>query len=228
MSSSRENDSESVNQDRLPRRDFLILPLLSIFTCLALIAGTETTARHFYFGNGSDSCRVVDANIGFSTRPGCTSLMKNAENSWETNQYNDCGYRSKESCGPKPLGTTRIALVGSSMSEGWFVAYDQIFATRAALELTRMLGRPVEVQNLSREQCFPICEFHRIPEALALKPDILLLAVSASDFEKLDPSQLPDRYKPIETSQIAPGAKTPPPGRKIEEHNHAERYNLRD
>lgn len=61
---------------------------------------------------GIDSCRVADANIGFANRPGCISRMKNAESSWETNQYNDCGYRTKESCGPKPAGTIRVALVG--------------------------------------------------------------------------------------------------------------------
>ena len=205
MTHSDANDSGIVKEPPLPRRDLLILPLLSIVAALALAFCTETTAQHFFFGNGVDSCRVADANIGFTARPGCIAYLKSAEGAWVTNQYNDCGYRSKESCGPKPAGTTRIAVIGSSFSEGWFVAYDEMFSTRAAAELAHKLGRPVEVQNLSREHCFPLCAFHRTQEALALKPDVLVLAVSPSDIENLDSSEVPDRYLANPASHTATG-----------------------
>ncbi len=204
MTQSNANDSGIAKETPLPRRDLLILPLLCIVTALALALGTETIARHFFFGGRGDSCRVHDANIGFTTRPGCIAYLKNAEGSWVTNQYNNCGYRSKEPCGPKPAGTTRIALIGSSFGEGWFVAYDEMFSTRAAVELARKLARPVEVQNLSREHCFPLCAFRRTQEALALNPDILLFAVSPSDIANLDPSEISDRHLAIPASRTAP------------------------
>jgi len=190
----------------LPRRDFLILPLLGILTALTLTVGTETAARHFFFEIDADSCRIQDANIGFVYRAACISHVKSLAGPLVTNQFNECGFRSKESCGPKPAGTVRIALLGSSTSEGFFVAYDQAYATRVAADLTQEFGRPVEVQNLSVQECYPICEFHRLHEALALKPDLLLLGVSPFDIEHLDPSELPNRYKPMPVTHTSSSA----------------------
>jgi hypothetical protein len=193
-------------EGRLRRRDFLILPLLSILTALTLAVGTEAAARHFFLEVDADSCRINDANIGFSYRPGCISRLKTLARPWVTNQFNECGFRSKESCGPKPAGTIRIALLGSSTSEGFFVPYDQTFATHIASDLTRKFGRPVDVQNLG-VQCYPICEFRRLHQALALKPDLLLLAVSPFDIEHLDSSELPNRYKPMQVSHASSSTK---------------------
>ena len=60
-----------------------------------------------------------------------------------------------------------------------------------------MCRRPVEVQNLGREVCLPICQFHRIDEALALKPDLAVMTVSPYDLERLVPSEIPDVSSPL-------------------------------
>ncbi len=129
--------------------------------------------------------------------------MKTAEGPWVTNHYNECGYRTRESCGPKPAGSIRIALIGSSGSEGLYVDYEETFAARTASDLTRILGRPVEVQNLSRTACFPICVFQQTDKALALKPDLLIMAVDPYDIEHLDPVQVSNRNQPIPPHQAA-------------------------
>src|ERR1700733_9444277 len=86
---------------RLPRRDLVILPLLSILTIAFLLVGSEVGARHFFPESaGGDPCRVSDPTIGFKYRPNCTSRVKSAEGPWVMNHYNDCGYRTQQSCGP--------------------------------------------------------------------------------------------------------------------------------
>jgi len=83
------------------------------------------------------------------------------------------------------------------VAEGYLVGYDEMFATRAAKDLTRMCGRPVEVQNLGREACYPLCAFHRVDEALALKPDLLVTIVTAQDLESIVPSEVSNLDKAI-------------------------------
>jgi hypothetical protein len=188
----------------LPRRDLVILPLLSILTIAFLLVGSELTARYFFPASETgDSCMMKDSTIGFRFRPNCTSRAKLAEGPWVTYQYNECGYRTRESCGPKPTGTTRIALIGSSTARGDSVVYDETFATRAATDLTRMCGHPVQVQNLGRGHCYLGCEFHRVDEALALKPDLVVMPVSPPELEQLDPSGIPDVDKPIAPNQAS-------------------------
>src|SRR5207248_9371256 len=81
-------------------------------------------------------------------RPNCSMREKNAEGEWVEYRFNECGYRSAASCRTKPAGTIRIALMGSSVSEGLFVHYEEMFATTAGEALSRIAGRPVEFQNL--------------------------------------------------------------------------------
>jgi hypothetical protein len=169
-----------------------------MLTIALLLLGSELTARHFFYGQEKDSCQVSDSKLGFKFRANCTSRTKANEGPWVVNYYNDCGYRSKESCGPKPQGAIRIALVGSSVAQGWNVPYERTFATRTAAELTKRCGRPVEVQNLGRQQCSVACMFHRVDEALALKPDVLVVAISPYDIETILPNEVRDRYKPIQ------------------------------
>lgn len=187
----------NVRDAKLPRRDLIMLPCLSLLTILLLLIGSEATARYLFVSSEADSCEVSDARIGFAFKPNCTSHLKVAEGPWVTNSYNDCGYRTREGCSTVPAGTSRIALIGSSASEGLYVDYDHTFATRTAVELTRRCHRPVETQNLGRLICSPACAFHRVDEALALKPDVLVLAISPHDIETMNAQEVRDRDKPI-------------------------------
>ena len=181
----------------LPGRDTYILPLLSLTTIMLLLIGSELAARHYFFGQEVDSCQVKDARLGSRFLPNCTSRTKTDEGPWVTNHYNECGYRTNESCGPKPLNTIRIALIGSSVAQGWSAPYEQTFPARAAAELTSRCRKPVEVQNLGRENCSVVCMFRRTDEALALKPDVLLLAISPFDIETTVPIDVQHRYEPL-------------------------------
>jgi hypothetical protein len=191
------NDTNAPTTKNLSRRDLIILPLLSLSTIVLLLVLSEVTARLFFPETGARACEIDDATIGRRFRPNCSARMKSAEGPWVTNHYNDCGYRTEQSCAPKAVGTIRIALLGSSNSEGLFVAADKTFAERTASELTNLCRRPVEVQNMGRETCGPVCSFHRIDEALALQPDVVVLAISPHDIDDLDAEQVSRRYVPI-------------------------------
>jgi hypothetical protein len=204
-------------RNRLPRRDLILLPLISLLTLATLLGVSEVAARHFFYEQNVDSCMVKDPEIGFRYRPNCTSRVKAAEGPWIVDHFNDCGYRGNQSCKSKPAGTTRIALIGSSTSEGYLVAYNDAFSTRMEKQLTALCHRPVEVQNLGRAQCFPDCSFRRIDEALALKPDVLILSLSPHDIEGLQPRNAANRDRPIQVQDADdPPQKTGNPIRALQ------------
>ncbi len=201
MSQSNPSDQENF-EAKLPRRDWILLPVLSLLTVAVCLLAAEVTAKHFFASDWQDNCLIDSTRTDSEHRPNCSTRMKTAEGPWVTNQYNDCGYRTKESCGPKPLGSTRIALIGSSGSEGVFVEYHQTLAARTASDLTRILGRPVEVQNLGRTACFPICVFQQTDKALSLRPDVLIMTIDPYDIEHLDPAQISTRHMPNQPRQV--------------------------
>ena len=132
----------------LPRRDYILLPLLSFLTIVLMFAASEMFTRLFWVQHKSFNCVIEDPVEGDRFKPNCTERTKLVEGPWVTYSYNDCGYRSITSCGPKPAGAIRIAITGSSMSQALHVPYEDTFFDRASRELASRCGRPVDVQNL--------------------------------------------------------------------------------
>lgn len=166
------------SSDRLQRRDYIVLPLLSLLTLVVMFAGAEVVTRIFWPEGGTDVCAVYDPMTGFREKPNCTALLKSPETPWVAHTFNNCGYRTVEPCGLKPPGTIRIAPLGSSIAEGYLVPYPDTFAVQAASLLTRLCHRPVEVQNLAAAGSEPIYVYHRMDEALALQPDAIIFAIN--------------------------------------------------
>jgi hypothetical protein len=188
---------DSTSKRRVPRRDFVVLPLLSIITVLLMFGVAELACRIFWPAREYDTCAVGDDVTGFRMRPNCTSTMKNAEGVWTTNRYNECGYRSETSCGPKPPGAFRIVLLGSSVAQGTFIPYGQTFFARAAKQISAQCHTVVDVQSLGVPNSSPIFVYRRLNEALALKPDVVLFVLTPFDLEqKINPAQLAERNDP--------------------------------
>jgi GDSL-like Lipase/Acylhydrolase family len=182
---------------RFPRRDYVLLPLLSLLTVGVLFTVTEVVTRLVWSEHEDDVCFINDPVTGFRFKPNCTSRVKNAEGNWTSNSYNDCGYRSPTSCGAKPPGSVRIAILGSSVSQGVFVPYDETFPARVAAALKRDCHKTVDVQNLGVPNTSPIYVYRRLKEALSLKPDIVLFVLTPFDLEQhMDPEQLAHRNDP--------------------------------
>lgn len=173
----------------LPRRDLWLLPLIVACTVLGLLASAEVVARLFWGEQQADSCELNDGT-GEHYRSRCHSRVKLAEGPWVDYATNRCGYRSNADCGPKPAGSLRVAVLGSSISRGYWVSYDESFAGRMESDLRRGCGRDVELQNLSMARSVgtggPIWHMmaDRLGEALALGPDAIVTVLAPYDLEQ--------------------------------------------
>jgi len=186
---------------KLPRRDWLIIPLLVLLTVGFMFLISEAATRLIWREGGVDTCRVRDPIIGWRNKPNCAFAMKAPEGPWVHYKFNNCGYRNSAPCGPKQPGSVRIALLGSSTDEGYLIPYEQTFAVQASEGLGSLCKRPVEVQNMGTVGCTPIYSYRRIDEALALKPDAIVLAIAPFDVQQdIDPQLLAMRK-----SRVLPG-----------------------
>lgn len=177
----------------LPRRDLWLLPLISVLTVIVMLGAAEIGARVVWPEQGLNSCEVHGADHAATFRPNCTSTMKTAEGPWYTNQYNECGFRTPQSCGRPPDGTLRIALLGSSIAEGLWVRYPDTLGARLAYDLTRKCATPVDVQNLGGHAYTGDRLIGRMEEALAVRPNAVLLMVTPYDIQKvLDGQKMSD------------------------------------
>ncbi|MBV9302375.1 MAG: SGNH/GDSL hydrolase family protein [Acidobacteriaceae bacterium] len=194
-----------LSSHRLPRRDFVILPLLSLATVAVMFGATEVVTRMIWVEGGHDTCRADDPVTGPRHKPNCVARMKAPESPWVVEKFNDCGYRTPTPCGVKPPGTIRVALMGSSTAEGYMIPYPDTFAARATDVLSRACHRNVEFQNMAIAGSTPLHAYRRLDEALAMHPDIVMLVLTAFDIEHpIDPEVLASR----KTRQPLPA---PPP-----------------
>ena len=174
----------------LPARDMVLLPLISALTIILMLGAAEALARVFWPQQLHDKCELHDPRLGSVFKPNCSSRIKTAEGPWVTNHYNNCGYRTEESCGPKAPGQLRVAVLGTSISRGYLVPYQDTFAARATRELERRCRRPIDFQNLAGGGTGSLSLdnlYLRIPSALALKPDVLVLTLAPFDLEEMRP-----------------------------------------
>jgi hypothetical protein len=190
---------------RFSKRDLLLLPLLSLLTVLVLLGVSEAVTRVLWPTEYSLACIVPDPIEGYRFKPNCSARGKIAEGSWITYHYNECGYRSEGSCGAKPPGTIRIAILGSSMSQALHVSYDDAFFSRAAASLTRFCARRIDVQNLGVPGSSPAYADRHVQEALALNPDVVLYLVVPYDLnQQVLPKGLADPAAPVLAASSAP------------------------
>ena len=183
--------------ETLARRDYYILPLICLFTALIMLAAVEIGARYWFVESWEGSCGIKSALHGYRFAANCVCFSKAAEGPNVEYAYNECGYRSRESCGPKPANALRVALMGASTSEGFKVSYEHAFATRAATALSGQCGRPVEFQNMGVAGYKPIDQYWMMDEAIAMRPDLIMLVVTP--FELVDitePNVLANRRNP--------------------------------
>jgi hypothetical protein len=173
-----------LKRGRLPRRDLILLPLISLLTIAVLLGISEIGARIFFATSGAETCGAQGAIRRM--RPNCIAHQKAAEGPDVEMAYNNCGYRSPESCGAKPPSAIRIALLGSSTAQGFKAPYAASFAAGASAVLTQMCGRPVEIQNMGVPGSKPLDSYLRVDEALAMEPDLVVMVVVPYDLEQFE------------------------------------------
>jgi hypothetical protein len=186
----------------LARRDYFLLPLLSLLTMVLLFAGTEIVTRMLWTAEEHGYCLAFDPIVGPHGKPDCVFTVKVSEAPAPVvHRFNHCGYRSEASCGPKAPGVFRIALLGSSIAEGYIIPYNQMLGSQLTNTLRQVWPRRVELENLGAEACPPIYSYRHVGEALHLQPDAVVLILNPWDLEQdVDPKlmALRDDPKPID------------------------------
>lgn len=176
----------------MPKRDLWLLPLIFFGTLAFLLIGGEVTARLLYpQDDAAEPCELHTAE-GARYQPFCTSRTKEWEGPWVTQHFNECGYRTAESCAPRPPGTLRVAVVGSSTARGALVNYGDSFAARASAFLSQRCGEVVDFQNLGTEPTDVNRIDSRMTEVMALHPAAIVMTVGPFDlFHLMDPPPPP-------------------------------------
>lgn len=186
----------------MQRRDFLLIPLISLLTVVTMTLGLEVAARHLFEKGGKEACGQRDDLHGTRLQANCTARAKSPEGPWVEYRFNECGYRNDESCGPLPAGHMRVALLGASTAQGYKVPYEQTLAVRAAAELSSACHRSTEFQNMGVAGYSVINHYWRLDEALALKPQAVVLVLSAYELvQQTAPQVLARRKFPEEIAQ---------------------------
>jgi hypothetical protein len=171
---------------KLPRRDWILLPSISLLTIAILAASTEMIARWVFSGSTTlmENCMVMDdPSTGPRAIPNTACWEKIPESQLVEYKFNSCGHRAGMECQPKQPGTYRIVMTGSSLALGEGVQRVQTFAALLPEELTQETGRKVELYNEGMGWGFSHSVRLRFNEVLAAKPDLILWAVAPADVE---------------------------------------------
>jgi hypothetical protein len=124
--------------------DWIVLPALAAATALCCLVGLEAGARVLLPQQILEPCQTPTG----ASRAGCSFRLKTAEGPWTTVSFNACGSRSVHPCDGVPADD-RVVVLGSSITRGYGVSYEDMFSARAEAVLDRACASPVEFQELS-------------------------------------------------------------------------------
>lgn len=200
MPESTTTQTENMQEEKLPRRDWILLPVLSLMTILLLIVGTETIARLEFndSATGLAPCLILtDNSTGVRAVPNSECRDKATESSWTDYKFNSCGHRAGMECGPKDPGSYRVVMTGSSVAMGLDVAREESIAGLLPSELSRLTGRKVELYNASIGAAYggsPHSVALRFNEVLAVQPDMVLWLLTPWDLDHASDLQPQKEY----------------------------------
>jgi hypothetical protein len=173
---------------KLPLRDWLLMPLVSLLTLVFLAASSEVIARRIFPDEKltGPTCMISnDPATGVRGVPNAVCINHWFESGETEYRYNSCGHRAGMECGPKPTGTFRIVMAGTSFAFGSYVARDKTFAALMPAELSQRTGRKVEVYNESLMLETPRVVALRFNDLLTPKPDMILWVLTTWDIENV-------------------------------------------
>jgi hypothetical protein len=184
MTSATSARGEETGNSRLPRRDWILLPLLSLLA-IGLLAGVSEWAsrRVFYrFPASGESCLTIkDPLNGAQGIPNCVVWEKIPEGRPTQYRFNANGYRNDVDFAPKPSGTFRIVLIGSSVAAGFRAPQEQTIAGLLPAELSQRTGRRIEVYSAGLPWRSADAVSRNLEDAIAVHPDMILWILSPLD-----------------------------------------------
>jgi hypothetical protein len=187
------SDSVEKKETKLPLREWILLPIIGLFTMLVLAVCTEWTAKWLYpvLQVGIDNCFVRDDLSGNApVKPNGVCLERVVESRFLVEyRFNSHGNRAGVELEPKQPGAYRIVMIGSSMAMGLFVPREMSFAAILPAELSQRTGRRVELYNEAtggkyRGGPFPTeSSVLKFKEVFSAEPDMILWVITPMDLE---------------------------------------------
>lgn len=171
---------------KLPRRDWILLPLICLLT-ICLIAGSTEIIGTWMFpradpNNSMQTCiDMKEKSTGGRGIPNSVCWNRLSEGTLVEYRLNGCGHRTSLDCRSKPAGAYRIVLFGSSFVFGLGVPIESTFAELLAVQLSHQTGRKIEVYNAGTLFGFQTNADLRSDEILAAHPDMILWMIGARD-----------------------------------------------
>jgi hypothetical protein len=168
----------------LPRRDWILLPIFSFLTVCLLAGSAELISRQIFFRlptSGESCLKIEDPSSGARGIPNCVVWEKIPEGNLTEYRFNSNGYRDYVDFGPKPPGTYRIVLVGTSVAAGFRAAQEQTIAGLLPEELSKRTGRKVEVYSAGLPWRSASAISRDLKDAIAANPDMILWILSPLD-----------------------------------------------
>jgi hypothetical protein len=173
----------SLKDTTLPRRDWILMPIIGLSTILLIVVSAETMARRAFSASitSLSSCLVANAATGVRAIPNSVCWDKNSEGPLVEYKFDCNGYRTGRACEPKSAGSYRIILIGSSLAMGQNVPIQKTLGALLPEELSRLVGRQFELYNYAMAFGFPRNTDLRFNDVLAAKPDLVLWVLTAVD-----------------------------------------------
>jgi hypothetical protein len=108
-------------------------------------------------------------------------------------RFNSCGDRTSLDCGKKPDGAYRIVLLGASNAMGLSVLESDSLSERLSADLSRSTHRRLEVYNAAMlgTAGAPGLLAKRMPQLMALRPDLILWVIGSWDLNPDKPDDAP-------------------------------------
>ncbi len=191
--SPRSDELENTKEAKLPKRDWVILPLLSLATIALLIGSIELIARA-KAGDASEQegmapCIISDdLSTGVRFVPNSECRDRSMESSWTDYKFNSRGHRAGWEYGPKQQGTYRIVMAGSSIAFGFVVDREKSFAALLPDEIAARTGRKIELYNEAMGYAgggTPHSVLVQSDALLAARPDAILWVLTPYDIENV-------------------------------------------
>jgi hypothetical protein len=185
-----EGDREDMKEAKLPGRDWILLPAISLMTICGILASAECIARRMFTESktGVERCMVFnDPSTGARGLPDSVCWEKKYENEPVEYRFNGSGFRADVEFGPKPPNTYRIVMVGSSVAMGAEVQREETFSALLPAELSGQTGRRVEIYNESMEAWggTPHNIALRFNQVLLAEPDMVLWILTPGDIGRV-------------------------------------------
>jgi hypothetical protein len=173
------------------RRDWILLPALSLLTICFMAVSAELLSRWLYPVTqvGFQNCFAANDLTGdAAVKPNSVCWEQTPESSLKVEyRFDRRGHRAGAELSPKPPGVYRIVLIGSSFTQGLFVPREKTFAALLPEKLSMATGRKVEVYNEAtggrfRGGPFPTQNSaQHFDEVLAAQPDLVLWVITPDD-----------------------------------------------